>query len=188
MSAEDDLLELVRAAHNPVKSTAEPAETDEVLRLSRKRKRDDESSNLKAKLREELLRKQAQAKESDPKGLWLRNFVHNAWKNTKKDSFAFERKRRLCYNLLRKAKANNTDHGAAAAAPVGTANGENDKKKLNVSVPRLRSILITKSTPSTRSTPTTRRATLITRTRSSSPRERVRETSSTRWRWWRAAA
>ena len=130
MSAEDDLLELVRAAHNPVKSTAEPAETDEVLRLSRKRKRDDESCNLKAKLREELLRKQAQAKESDPKGLWLRNFVHNAWKNTKKDSFAFERKRRLCYNLLRKAKANNTDHGAAAAAPVGTANGENDKKKL----------------------------------------------------------
>ena len=126
MSAEDDLLQLLRAAHNPDKSTAEPAETEEVLRLSRKRKRDDESCTLRARLREDLLRKQAQAKESDPKGSWLRSFVHNTWKNSKKDSFAFERKRRLCYSLLRKAKANNTDHGAAATAPVGTAHGESD--------------------------------------------------------------
>ena len=84
MSAADDLLQLLRAAHNPVKSTAEPAETEEVSRLSRKRKRDDEHGTLKNKLREELLRKQAQAKESDPKGSWLRSFVHNTWKNTKK--------------------------------------------------------------------------------------------------------
>ena len=132
MSAADDLLQLLRAAHNPVKSTAEPAETEEVLRLSRKRKRDEEHGTLKNKLREELLRKQAQAKESDPKGSWLRSFVHDTWKNTKKDSFAFKRKRELCYTLLRKAKANSTDHGeAAAAAPVGTAHGESKDTLLN---------------------------------------------------------
>ena len=129
MSAADDLLQLLRAAHNPVKSTAEPAETEEVSRLSRTRKRDDEHGTLKNKLREELLRKQAQAKESDPKGSWLRSFVHDTWKNTKKDSFAFERKRRLCYNLLRKRKFNDTDHGAAAAA-AGTDHDEGDRKRL----------------------------------------------------------
>ena len=117
MSVADDFLALVNSsAARPRPSEAEDGRSGDAKLNSKKRLRTDDQRSYKHQIRIELLRRREENSEGHGNNSWLKFFIYEKWPFTKKDTFAFSRRRQYCYNIVAASKKGNqipTENGRA---------------------------------------------------------------------------
>ena len=66
----------------------------------KKRQRHEDTIHHRQKILVQLRRRKNLHSNTPQNKSWLKDFVHEAWPFTKRDSLAYARKRQYCYNLI----------------------------------------------------------------------------------------